>query len=76
MKYIIEYELPAGTTGAYLAPIKKGEIIGGEYNGEPYAREMEFLLKEHDYELVAFNDKTIKGAMGEDLIHIKLKLIK
>lgn len=76
MKYIIEYELPAGTTGAYFAPIKKGEIIGGEYNGEPYAWEMEFLLKEHDYELVEFNDKKIKGAMGEDLIHIKLKLIK
>lgn len=75
MKYIIEYELPAGTKGAYLAPIKKGEMEWGEFAGEPYAREMEFLLKKHKLEIVDFEDKTVKGALGEDLKHIKVKVI-
>lgn len=75
MKYIIEYELPAGTKGAYLAPIKKGEKEWGEFAGEPYAREMEFLLKKHKLEIVDFEDKTVKGALGEDLKHIKVKVI-
>ena len=77
MKYLIEIEAPAGTKGAYLAPIKKGEIINPDspYHGEHFAREMEFLLKESKMEIIEFNDKTVTGAMGEELIHIKLKVI-
>lgn len=77
MKYLIEIEAPAGTKGAYLAPIKKGEIMNPEspYFGEKYAREMEFLLKKSKVEIVEFNDKTVTGAMGEELIHVKLRII-
>lgn len=77
MKYLIEIEAPAGTRGAYLAPIKKGEIMNPEsqYFGEKYAREMEFLLKKAKVQIVEFGDKTVKGGMGEQLIHIKLKII-
>ena len=77
MKYLIEIEAPAGTRGAYLAPIKKGEIMHPDspFNGQKYAREMEFLLKESKVQIVEFGDKTVKGGMGEQLIHIKLKII-
>lgn len=36
---------------------------------------MEFLLKGTKVEIVEFNDKTVTGAMGEELIHIKLRII-
>ena len=36
---------------------------------------MEFLLKECKVEIVEFGDKTVKGAMGEDLIHVKLRVV-
>lgn len=36
---------------------------------------MEFLLKKAKVQIVEFGDKTVKGGMGEQLIHIKLKII-
>ena len=77
MKYLIEIEAPAGTKGAYLAPIKQGEIMNpnSPYVGEKYANEMEFLLKECKVELVKLGGKPVKGAMGEDLIPIKLRVV-
>ena len=77
MKYLIEIEAPAGTKGAYLAPIKQGEIINptSPFVGEKYANEMEFLLKKSKVELVKFEDKTVKGANGEKLKHILLRIV-
>ena len=75
MKYLIEIEAPAGTKGAYLAPIKKGAVIFGDYAGEKYANEMEFLLKKCKVELVKFGGKPVKGAMGEKLIPIRLRVV-
>ncbi|MBE6508245.1 MAG: hypothetical protein E7Z77_02400 [Methanobrevibacter sp.] len=75
MHYLIEIEAPAGTRGAYLAPIKQGEIIGGDYAGEKYANEMELLLKKCKVEIVKFGGKPVKGAMGEELIPIKLRVV-
>ena len=45
------------------------------YFGEAYANEMEFLLKECKVEIVKFGGKPVKGAMGEDLIPIKLRVV-
>ena len=82
MKYLIEIEAPTGTKGAFLAPIKRGTWfappeVGVEHplHGQNYAREMEFLLKECKVELVKFGGKPVKGAMGEDLIPIKLRVV-
>ena len=78
MKYLLEIEAPAGTKGAYLAPLKQGQWMGNPDNPhfmEYYAREMEFLLKECKVELVKFGGKPVKGAMGEDLIPIKLRVV-
>ena len=82
MKYIIEIEAPAGTRGAYLAPIKKGSWfappeIGMDHplHGQNYAREMEFLLKECKVEIVKFGGKPVKGANGEMLTPIKLRVV-
>lgn len=82
MKYLIEIEAPTGTRGAFLAPIKQGTWfappeIGVDHplHGQNYAREMEFLLKECKVELVKFGGKPVKGAMGEDLIPIKLRVV-
>jgi|GEM_PF-2358161 len=77
MNYLIEIEAPAGTKGAYLAPIKQGEIINptSPFVGEKYANEMEFLLKKSKVELVKFEDKTVKGANGEKLKHILLRIV-
>lgn len=82
MKYLIEIEAPTGTRGAFLAPIKQGtwfappEIgVSHPLHGQNYAREMEFLLKECKVELVKFGGKPVKGAMGEDLIPIKLRVV-
>ena len=82
MKYLIEIEAPTGTRGAFLAPIKQGtwfappEIgVAHPLHGQNYAREMEFLLKECKVELVKFGGKPVKGAMGEDLIPIKLRVV-
>lgn len=77
MKYLIEIEAPAGTKGAYLAPIKQGQILNPESPGfnEYFANEMEFLLKKCKVELVKFGGKPVKGAMGEDLIPIKLRVV-
>ena len=77
MNYLIEIEAPTGTKGAYLAPIKQGEILNPDSPcfGEKYANEMEFLLKECKVELVKFGGKPVKGAMGEDLIPIKLRVV-
>ena len=78
MSYIIEIEAPAGTKGAYLAPIKQGTWMGDPDNPhfmESYAREMEFLLKECEVEIVEFEDRTIAGALGEELQHIKLRIV-
>ena len=77
MKYLLEIEAPAGTKGAYLAPIKQGQILNPESPGfnEYYANEMEFLLKKCKVELVKFGGKPVKGAMGEDLIPIKLRVV-
>lgn len=82
MKYLIEIEAPTGTRGAFLAPIKQGtwfappEIgVAHPLHGQNYAREMEFLLKECKVELIKFGGKPVKGAMGEDLIPIKLRVV-
>ena len=77
MKYLIEIEAPAGTKGAYLAPIKQGEITNptSPFVGEKYANEMEFLLKKSKVEVVKFEDKTVKGANGEKLKHILLRIV-
>ena len=77
MGYIIEIEAPTGTKGAYLAPIKQGEILNPDspYFGEKYANEMEFLLKKCKVEVVKFEDKTVKGANGEKLKHILLRIV-
>lgn len=54
-----------------------GGLLGNEHPmfGEPYTKEMEFLLKESKVEIVKFEDKTMKGGLGEDLIHIKLRIV-
>ena len=81
MKYIIEIEAPAGTKGAYLAPIKLGQFGGGGLGnahpmfGEYYANEMEFLLKKCKVEIVKFGGKPVKGANGEMLTPIKLRVV-
>ena len=82
MSNLIEIEAPTGTRGAFLAPIKQGtwfatpEIgVAHPLHGQKYAREMEFLLKECKVELVKFGGKPVKGAMGEDLIPIKLRVV-
>ena len=82
MKYLIEIEAPTGTRGAFLAPIKQGTWfappeIGVDHplHGQNYAREMEFLLKECKVEVIKFGGKPVKGAMGEDLIPIKLRVV-
>ena len=38
--------------------------------------EMEFLLKNSKVEIVEFNDKKMKGAFGENLKHIKLRIVE
>ena len=43
---------------------------------EKYANEMEFLLKNFKVEIVEFNDKKMKGAFGENLKHIKLRIVE
>lgn len=77
MKYIFEIEAPKGTKGAFLAPIKQGQIANPTniHYGENYANEMEFLLKNSKVKIVAFDDKKIKGALGEELIHVKLRIV-
>lgn len=81
MKYIIEIEAPTGTRGAYLAPIKKGSFGGGgkghahPHFGENYAKEMEFLLKECKVEVVKIGGRKVKGANGEMLTPIKLRIV-
>ncbi len=81
MNYIIEIEAPKGTQGSYLAPIKQGnwyappEDPHNPLNGTPYANEMEFLLKKCKVKLVKFGGKPVKGANGEDLIPIKLRVV-
>ena len=82
MKYLIEIEAPTGTRGAFLAPIKQGtwfappEIgVGHPLHGQNYAREMEFLLKKSKVEIVEMGKRKVKGAMGEDLIPIKLRVV-
>ena len=76
MKYLIEIEAPAGTKGAYLAPIKTGEIAHGDYEGEKYAREMEFLLKKSKVEIVEMGKRKVKGANGESLKVVKLRIVE
>ena len=46
------------------------------HHGEKYANEMEFLLKNSKVEIVEFNDKKMKGAFGENLKHIKLRIVE
>ena len=81
MKYIIEIEAPAGTKGAYLAPIKTGFFGGGgkghahPHFGENYAKEMEFLLKKCKVEVVKIGGRKVKGANGEMLTPIKLRVV-
>ena len=43
---------------------------------EKYANEMEFLLKNFKVEIVEFNDKKMKCAFGENLKHIKLRIVE
>lgn len=78
MKYILEIEAPKGTKGTFLAPIKTGKIVNptSVHHGEKYANEMEFLLKNSKVEIVEFNDKKMKGAFGENLKHIKLRIVE
>ena len=78
MKYLLEIEAPRGTKGTFLAPIKKGEILDPNniHFGENYANEMEFLLKNSKVKVVAFDDKKVKGALGEELTHIKLQIVE
>ena len=73
MKYLLEIEAPAGTKGAYLAPIKEGTHFG---SGEPYAREMEFLLKKSKVEIVEMGKRKVKGANGETLKVVKLRIVE
>ena len=81
MSYIIEIEAPSGTKGAYLAPIKQGFFGGGGQGhahpmfGENYAREMEFLLKKCKVEVVKIGGRKVKGANGEMLTPIKLRVV-
>lgn len=81
MSYIIEIEAPAGTKGAYLAPIKTGFFGGGgqghahPHFGENYAKEMEFLLKKCKVEVVKIGGRKVKGANGEMLTPIKLRVV-
>lgn len=77
MKYLIEIEAPTGTKGAYLAPIKKGQILNPDSPGfgEYYANEMEFLLKKCKVEVVKFGGRKVKGANGEMLTPIKLRVV-
>ena len=82
MKYIIEIEAPAGTKGAYLAPIKQGTWfappeIGLDHplHGQNYASEMEFLLKKCKVEVVKIGGRKVKGANGEMLTPIKLRVV-
>lgn len=70
MNYILEIEAPAGTCGAYLAPIKLGTWyappeVGMDHplHGQNYAREMELLLKKCNVEIVKFGGKPVKGLM-------------
>lgn len=65
MNYLLEIEAPAGTKGAYYAPIVKGKFV----------EEMEFLLKKCKMEIVEMDKNVVKGALGEDLQVIKLRII-
>ncbi len=65
MRYLLEIEAPAGTKGAYFAPIVKGKFV----------EEMEFLLKKCKMEIVEMDKNVVKGALGEDLKVIKLRII-
>ena len=76
MNYLIEYELPRGTHGAYFAPIKKGAVEFGDYAGQPYAYEMEFLLNENKVEILEMGKRTVTGALGEELQVIKLRIVR
>lgn len=73
----MKLKLQRGTKGAFLAPIKQGQIANPTniHYGENYANEMEFLLKNSKVKIVAFDDKKIKGALGEELIHVKLRIV-
>ena len=79
MKYIIEIEAPAGTKGAYLAPIKTGFFGGGGHGhahphfGENYAK-WNFYLK-NVVEVVKIGGRKVKGANGEMLTPIKLRVV-
>ena len=78
MKYLIEIEAPAGTKGVYLAPIKRGEILKEDspYKGEKFANEMEFLLKKSKVEIVEMGKRKVKGANGESLKVVKLRIVE
>lgn len=83
MGYLLEIEAPAGTRGAYLAPIKEGVWkappgIGDSHplHGQEYAREMEFLLKKSKVEILEMDKRTVKGANDESLKVIKLRIVE
>ena len=78
MKYLIEIEAPAGTKGAYLVPIKTGKIMKDDspYKGEKFANEMEFLLKRSKVEIVEMGKRKVKGANGESLKVVKLRIVE
>lgn len=65
MRYLLEIEAPAGTKGAYYAPIVKGKFV----------EEMEFLLKNCKMKIIEMDKNVVKGALGEDLKVIKLRII-
>ena len=68
MKYIIEIEAPAGTKGAYLAPIKTGFFGGGGHGhahphfGENYAN-WNFYLKNVKLKLLKLVEEKLKELM-------------
>ena len=65
----------------YLAPIKTGFFGGGgqghahPHFGENYVKEMEFLLKKCKVEVVKIGGRKVKGANGEMLTPIKLRVV-
>ncbi len=67
MNYILEIEAPKGTYGAYIAPLKEGD---------DFVKEMEFLLKEAKLEIMEFDDYRMQTALGNELTHIKIRIIE
>ena len=57
--------------------MKYSKGIGDSHplHGQNYAREMEFLLNKSKVEIVEMGKRTVKGANGESLEVIKLRIL-